>query len=284
MRGVIGAAVLAGGLAGPVAAQCTAEHEAAGAALAAAWAARETVAAPAVGDAEAARCVQDAFAAAIGGAPVGWKVGLTSRAAQEQFGVEEPVAGRLLEGMVIEDGATVVAAFGGRPVVEADLMVSVRDAGIMAATTRAEALDHLDYFIPFIELADLMVTPGEPLSAEIITAINVGARLGVAGAPVPMEPGEDWEEALAEMVVRVEDGAGTDMGSFPGSAILGHPLDAVLWLVAHLRERGESLGPGDLLSLGSFGPPVPPGELAGFRVTYEGLPGGTLARVRVAFD
>jgi 2-keto-4-pentenoate hydratase len=85
--------------------------------------------------------------------------------------------------MLLADGSVVPRAFGGRPIVEADMLVRVRDAAVMEATSPMEALASLDAVIPFIELADLMVTPGEPMNADVITAINVGARAGVAGAP-----------------------------------------------------------------------------------------------------
>lgn len=39
---------------------------------------------------------------------------------------------------------------------------------------------------------------------------------------------------------------------------MGHPLDAVLWLVADLRAAGETLRAGDLLSLGAMGTPFAP--------------------------
>jgi 2-keto-4-pentenoate hydratase len=166
--------------AGAAQAECPPETAAIAGTIAEAWAARATIAPPSVADDAAALCVQDALAdvmSGVAGAPVGWKVGLTSRAAQESLGVDHPVAGRLFESMLLADGSVVPRAFGGRPIVEADMLVRVRDAAVM------EALASLDAVIRFIELADLMVTPGEPMNADVITAINVGARAGVAGAP-----------------------------------------------------------------------------------------------------
>jgi 2-keto-4-pentenoate hydratase len=172
--------------AGAAQAECPPETAAIAGTIAEAWAARATIAPPSVADDAAALCVQDALAdvmSGVAGAPVGWKVGLTSRAAQESLGVDHPVAGRLFESMLLADGSVVPRAFGGRPIVEADMLVRVRDAAVMEATSPMEALASLDAVIPFIELADLMVTPGEPMNADVITAINVGARAGVAGAP-----------------------------------------------------------------------------------------------------
>ena len=40
-----------------------------------------------------------------------------------------------------------------------------------------------------------------------------------------------------------------------GKALLGNPLNAVLWLVKDLAATGEKLKSGDLISLGSFAKP-----------------------------
>lgn len=289
MRRILVLAVsLSCGLAAPALADCPPAALATATTIAEAWAARTPLdPAPAVADDAGALCVQVALVGLMAdraGAPAGWKVGLTSPAAQQAFGVTQPVAGRLFAGMLQPAGGSQPRGFGARPVVEADLIVTVSDAAIMQATTPLEALAHLDTLIPFIELADLMVAPGQPLDAEIITAINVGARSGIAGAPVPMQPTQDWLDALGTMTVRIDDGAGTVIGEFPGAAILGNPINAVIWLIDRLDSTGRSLEAGDRISLGSFGPPMNPADLTDLRVSYLGLPGGAKAEVATRFE
>ena len=65
--------------------------------------------------------------------------------------------------MVRPGGSTVPAAFGARPLYEADLLVRVKDAAINHARTPEEVLQHIDQVIPFIELPDLVVQarPGD---------------------------------------------------------------------------------------------------------------------------
>ncbi len=255
-----------------VAAPCPEASVSAGETLARAWREHEPVAAPGVEDLPAARCIQVAMVAALDdvlGPRAGWKVGLASEAVQRRFGADQPVAGVLPGDRLYPDGAELNRAFGARPMVEADLVVRVADAAIMRATSRREVLGHLDAVIPFIELVDLMVVPGEPLNSPVITAFNVGARGGVLGAPVPVT--EAMLESLGGMRVEVRDGGGRALGEYPGAAILGHPLDAVRWLIGELEARGESLRAGDLLSLGSFGPPLAVDSLDGLHVRYHGL-------------
>jgi len=283
--GVSGIAVIAA-MASPALADCTPDTGEAADLLVENWRDLSPAAAPTIADPAHAICVQNAVVAELQGdlgERSGWKVGLTSAAAQQNFGVDQPVAGQLLAHMMVEEGATVARGFGARPIAEADLIVTVADPAIMDASTPMEALDHLESFIPFIELADLMVAEGEPLSGDIITAINVGARSGVMGTPVALEADDTTFGALASMTVRIEDG-GELVAEIPGAAILGHPLNAVVWLVNHLADRGETLAAGDMISLGSFGAPMPPGDLDQLTVTYTGLPFDTDPSVSVRFE
>jgi 2-keto-4-pentenoate hydratase len=212
------------------------------------------------------------------GAPVGYKAGLTSQAVQARFGVDQPVRGVLLEGMLLENGATVPASFGARPVFEADLLVVVADDGINQATTPAEVMPHISEVIPFIELPDLVLAEGEPMSGPILTAINVGARQGVLGRRIAVEPSDAFLQSLADMKVKVTDAGGKELAAAKGSAVLGHPLNSVIWLI----DDGVTLEPGDYVSVGSIGPLMPTAAGLTATATYQGLPGDP--QVTVSFD
>jgi 2-keto-4-pentenoate hydratase len=211
---------------------------------------------------------------------VGYKAGLTNKQVQARFGASSPVRGVLLEKMLLADGAEVPADFGARPLVEADLLVVVKDAAIHQARTHLDVLRSLSLAIPFIELPDLLVAEGEKLSAPLIVSLNVGARLGVVGKGVPVQATPEFADALRAMRVLVSDPRGKPLASGAGSAILDHPLNAVLWLVRDLERSRIRLKPGDLLSLGSFTDPLTPYPGLGVTVRYEGLPGNPAVSVR----
>ncbi|MGK9168633.1 hypothetical protein KXR53_20135 [Inquilinus limosus] len=240
--------------------------------LAGAWRAKGLMTGLAGIDAATAACVQKTLVqdlAADAGPPVGYKVGLTGKAMQERLGVSHPVSGVLLQRMLLAPGTPVPAGFAARPLIEADLIAVIGDAGVNQAKTPAEVLAHLSALRPFIELADLALAPDEKPTAESIAAINVGARLGVLGEPIAIQPG--FAETLATMKVSLTDGSGKVLAEAPGAAILGHPLNAVIWLAQDLAARGEALRPGQLVSLGSFGPPTQPAPGGTVTVRYDGL-------------
>ncbi|KRC15292.1 2-keto-4-pentenoate hydratase [Acidovorax sp. Root217] len=217
------------------------------------------------------------------GKVVGYKAGLTNPAVQKRFNTDKPVWGKLYDGMVLQSGATVEAAFGARALYEADMLVRVKSAAINHAKTPEEVLDAIDQVIPFIELPDLMVQAPPQLNGAGVTAINVGARLGVAGTPLPIPAyrGERYAflKALADMNVSLTDGAGARLGGGKGSDILEHPLNAVTWLATALQQEGITLQPGDLVSLGSFSALLPPKAGLAVTATYDGLPGAVPVRV-----
>lgn len=271
-------ALLLAALPDAAAAACATEAEVA--AFVEAHAARTPAKALAAGGSmEDALCTQQKVRAAMTeklGPVIGWKAGLTSQAAQERFGVSEPVHGPLYRDMMLEDGATVPAAFGARPLFEADLILVVGDAAINQASTPEEAIRHISEVRPFIELPDLMYAEGEPLTGVTVTAMGVAPRLGVLGAPIPVDDPDAMLKALADMTVRVESAGGDLLAEAPGSAVLGNPVNSVLWLMS----KGIELKPGDLVSVGSIGPLLPPEKAGkGARVTYLGLGGDATVSV-----
>ena len=148
------------------------------------------------------------------GAVVGYKAGLTNPAVQKRFNYDRPVWGVLYQGMLLANGATVEAGFGARPLYEADLLVRVKSEAINQAKTPAEVLDAIDQLIPFIELPDLVVQAPPKLNGPAVNAINVGARMGVMGAPIALPPyrAERYAvlDAVRDMTVVLADGNGAE--------------------------------------------------------------------------
>jgi 2-keto-4-pentenoate hydratase len=205
------------------------------------------------------------------GRPIGYKLGLTSAPVQARFGVPHPVRGTILESFTsLRDGAEVPARFGAVPVIESDFLVRVRDAGLnQAGRDHLEILRHLDVVIPFIELADLSLSGG--FDGPNLLAINVGARLGVVGTPIPVEATQAFADRLANMVVTMTDDRGQERARSQGTAVLGHPLNAVAFLIEDLAKAGQRLEAGQVLSIAGFSPTLPLEAGRTYTVRYEGL-------------
>lgn len=267
------AAALVFACAAPASAACLSDIEAA--AMVANYMARKPAANPeglSAADGECTRTKVNRFLAQQLGKPVGYKAGLTNPAVQKRFNHNSPVWGTLYAPMLLKNGATVDAAFGARPLFEADMLVRVSDAGINEARTPADVLKHIDQVIPFIELPDLVVEAPAKLNGAAINAINVGARLGVLGAPIAVQRTQAFSDALRDFAAIVK-GGGVELDRGKGSDVMEHPLNAVVWLAQDMAREGRAMKKGDLISLGSFSKLLPPKAGLAVEVTYQGLPG-----------
>jgi 2-keto-4-pentenoate hydratase len=254
--------------------------------IARAWSDRRTLLAPKPPlSMSEALCIQEAlveFQRGQLGDPIGWKLGLTSAAMRRQLGIDRPIAGRLLSRMLQPEGASFRSDFGARPAVEADMLVTVKDEWVNDARTPMDVALHLLTMRPFIELPDLMLAEGQPFTAETAAAVNVGARHGVYGREISVFPTREFVDSLAKMQVTLSEGTRNVIGKAPGAAILDHPFNAVIELASQLYDRGERLSAGDMISLGSFGPPGTPRRGQTYTARYDGIAGGGPIQVSVA--
>jgi 2-keto-4-pentenoate hydratase len=211
------------------------------------------------------------------GERVGYKAVFTTEESQKRFGVAGPSWGAMYAGMMLLNSTLLPANFGARPRYEADLIVIVKDGDLADAQSPLEALDHITAIVPFIELPDLMLD--KPTGAELI-ATNAAFRGGVLGPRIPVQPTRTFLKKLEEMeVVVAEERTGKELGRARGSALMGQPIRAALWLARALRKEGVELKAGELLSLGGFLPSMPVQSGTTISVSYLGLPDNPIVMV-----
>ncbi len=216
------------------------------------------------------------------GDPIGYKAAFTNPALQQRFGVSGPKWGYMFNRNMVDIVALLPSEFGAFPLYEADMIVEVKDPGLADAKTPLEALKYLESVVPFIELPDLMLEG--KFSGNNFIATNVGFRGGVLGMELPVQETQAFADALASMTVVMidESDKNKELGRGKGSALLGHPLEAAIWLAKELKKDGITLKQGDLLSLGGFFPPQPVKSGQKIKMQYVGLPDNP--SVSVEFD
>jgi len=97
-----------------------------------------------------------------------------------------------------------------------------------------------------LELVGRRVAPDVPLNERTaIAAFSLDVAV-VRGAAIP-----EWERHnLAAVAVRaVVDGA--TLASGTGAAVLGHPVNSLLWLAVTLSKRGQRLHKGEIVFTGT---------------------------------
>jgi len=183
----------------------------------------------------------------------GYKAALTNPAIQKKLNVEEPLLGFMLKKMLLQSPATINIKRAVHPFAEADLMVRVADSSINTAQTDAEFMAALDQVIPFIEIPDLLFSKERPLSADMLTAINTGARYGVMGQAIDINHIRNLKDCQVGIVY--DDKSHFKTGSC--STLMGDPIIVIRWIRDKLLSMNLTLKKGNLLSLGSLTAPVP---------------------------
>jgi 2-keto-4-pentenoate hydratase len=188
--------------------------------------------------------------AAQGERQIGWKVGLTAEAIQRQFKVHEPVFGCILDsrpsGHVFAPSDLIVPGF------ENELCLRL-GKDLSGAITREQARDAIAAVHPSLEIIE---TRGD-LTAQLALALadNAQQKTVILGDAVPLPA--DLETIEARVTIN-----GTLAATGLGSAVLGNPLNSVVWLAAKLAEFGRGLKAGEIIMSGSFTRqfPIAPGD------------------------
>lgn len=197
---------------------------------------------------------------------VGRKIGLTSRAVQQQLGVDQPDFGVLFDDMVVADGEVVPAVLVLQPRVEAEvafvLGADLAEGDLDLAQVRA-AVDHV---VAALEVCGSRVA-GWDISFADTVADNASAGAYVLGTTRRTLAEIEPREVTMTMSV---DGQKDSTGS--GEACLGDPLLAVRWLARTARDLGDPLRAGQVVLSGALGPmrPAAPGATATASITGLG--------------
>lgn len=241
---------------------------------------REARAVPPPVEAYPAMTVDDAYAVQVlgrtlrqlldGAELVGRKIGLTSLAMQEMLGVDEPDYGCLLSTMLVPDGGDIAVAELVAPRVEAEVAFVLGDDVAGEAVTRDDVLSAVRAVAPALEVIDSRVSDWAIGLVDTV-ADNASSGRAVIGAGQPLD---ELDLAAVEGVLTV----GGEQIAGRGDAVLGHPAEAVAWLVRALARHGEGLRAGDVVLSGAVARalPVRAGERA--RADF-----GALGTVTVAF-
>jgi 2-keto-4-pentenoate hydratase len=177
---------------------------------------------------------------------IGRKIGLTSRAMQELLGVDQPDYGFLLDSMTVSSGSILSRTDFLLPRIEPEiafwLAKDLKGPGItvdaVLAATRGVS--------PALELVDSRIANWQIKLPDTIADNASSGRVIVSEQIFPL----DGLDLAAEAVTLTCNGV--EVGSGGGSAVLGHPAEAVAWLANKLAEYGTAIAAGQLILPGAM--------------------------------
>jgi 2-keto-4-pentenoate hydratase len=231
------------------------------------------------GDADAAYALQSAWVAgqiAAGARVVGRKIGLTNPAVQAQFGVDRPDFGVLFESMACAPGTPIDGARTLQPKIEAEIAFVLAEDLTGAMIGPAEVAAATAYVVAALEIVDSRIA-GWDIDIVDTIADNGSSGLFVLGDRRQRLGQLDLAECMMTLR-RISGGAGGPGGSEgevvssgTGASILGHPLAAVAWLAAAVRDHGRPLRAGEVVLSGSLGPMVAVAPGDAFQADISGV-------------
>ena len=186
--------------------------------------------------------------AAQGERQAGWKVGLTSRAVREQFGLPEPIFAVLYEKGRWQSGKEWPRDALTRPGWENELCITMgetlRGPGIGLEAARGAIAS----VAPAMEIIETRGPVG-PESFNTMLADNGQQRAFVVGDAIKFDPARhDLGNTSVEVFI---DGEPQDKAF--GSAIMeSSPITSIQWLANQLAKFDRSLEAGQVVMTGSF--------------------------------
>jgi 2-keto-4-pentenoate hydratase len=181
----------------------------------------------------------------------GRKIGVTSKAVQEQIGVDQPDFGTLFVDMEFGDGVGIPVSRLLQPRAEAEVALVLGHDLDKGEHSFADIVRATAFALPSIEIVDSRIAGWD---IRIVDTIADNASCGLyvlGGRPVPLDR-VDLRTIMMSMSIN-----DTVVSTGSGAACLGHPLHAARWLANTMCARNTPLRAGDVVMTGALGPMKP---------------------------
>jgi 2-keto-4-pentenoate hydratase len=182
----------------------------------------------------------------------GHKVGLTSKAMQQLSGTNEPDYGTVTDDLIVPEGSVIDMTRLNRPLVEVEIAFVLGSDLAGPGVNAADVIRATDFVLPALEIVDSRYRGRGP--KPLIDSVADAAWCGLivlGGRPA----------LLADLDVRREGAAlyknGVIEESGVGSAVMGNPVNAVVWLANKLASFGVTMRTGSVVLSGSFVKAIP---------------------------
>ena len=176
---------------------------------------------------------------------VGFKVGCTSTAIRQQFGINEPINGKLFQPHILGSTERVDYSHYLNCAIEPEMILKIGRDLQGVALSDEELIHSIEYVSPGIELHNFKFWVEPPAVQELICSGGIHAGLIVGNQKV------DPKKLLFKDEVFSVYKDGNLVTSAPGSEIMGGPIHSLRWLVTFLTKRGATLKKDSLVIPGS---------------------------------
>lgn len=203
----------------------------------------------------------------------GLKIGLTSKAMQDMLGVYTPDYGFILDTMVFQETAPVPVTRFIQPKVEFEIAFVFNKVLKGPDVTVADVIDATAYVVPAVEIIDSRIADWKIKFEDTVADNGSSAGAILGGKATPLSEIEDITAIRMNVSKNGEyiDGA-------TSAAVLGNPLNAVVWLANEICHYGVQIEPGMFVLSGALSKAVPFGAGDYFEADF-----GVLGKVSATF-
>ena len=192
--------------------------------------------------------IQAALAEKIDGDFVGWKIGCTSKMAQEMSNTDEPFYGRMFASTTFDSPATLESKTLFAPIAEPEIAFRLGKELTPRSSPygKNDVLDAVDAMYLAIEIVDCRYAKGWPIGILPTVADN-----GVHAAFVIGEEVSDWRTINGPEIPVVAKIVGNFFTDGKAANVLDDPLNALVWLANSCTSRGQSIKVREIVTTGN---------------------------------
>lgn len=203
-----------------------------------------------VEDAYAIQLLQIEALRAQGRTVRGHKVGLTNSRVQAQLGVNQPDYGHLLDDFFYFEHLPIPRARFIQPRIEPEIAFVLRAPLSGPGVTVVQALAAVEYVLPALEIVDSRIDDWRITITDTIADNASSGGLVLGSTPTRIG---DIDLRLVGCVLH-QNGRVAATGA--GAAVLGSPINALVWLANTVGALGITLDPGHIVLPGAATPMV----------------------------
>lgn len=203
----------------------------------------------------------------------GLKIGLTSKVMQEMLNVHTPDYGFILDTMVFQEHRAIDTEQFIQPKVEFEIAFVFKKALQGPNVTVQDVIDATDYIVPSIEIIDSRIENWR-IKFEDTVADNGSSAGAILGTRKTLLSNVDIADI--GMTVYKNDEC---IDKATSDAVLGNPLNAVVWLANEVSRYAISIQPGMFVLSGALSKALPFTNGDHFKADF-----GELGEVSISFQ
>lgn len=198
---------------------------------------------------------------------VGKKIGVTSKPVQDMLGVHQPDFGFLTNQMWVKNGDVLSIAGSGliQPRAEGEIAFVLKKDIKGTQVTADQVMDATEYVSPCFEIVDSRIHDWK-IKIQDTVADNASCGVFVVGDERVKPHALDLAAVHMDVLKN-----GAHIASGKGSAVQGHPAEAVAWLANTLGRYGIPFLKGEIILSGSLAPLLPAAPGDRFQMTLAGI-------------